>query len=434
VATGADGETNSNGNGGGAGGDGGAGSLRRYALRGPQVEPTAGLWLTRASIQVPNRKEVTDIAEQTDGDPRMTIDPETDFPTSAAQLEEELAILVALQNARSVEPYPARVRVGEKGEYALTPLSRFLQLQPVPFGTIFDLGERRQDDVDDVLEQHLRILTRIRVINEGQELARAFENETPGLFHRHALNWAFFNRLDISPPRQARVWMGLDMAIYTALSAAWYYKWLHPDYSRLLRPEEYDREANGDPGRLRVLFDRPVTAKGQELPRQPVKPCPEPTPGTPRHPAWPSGHSTYSAAASHMLEYFFSPGTLGTPDEILFADFPPGSDDIGNAGWIAAELRRLANNIGEARLWGGVHWLSDHVAGQKIGRAAAQAVINRFEKNCIPAVETRECPELAGKAPPTDDEIKQLFETGCDDSIPPRDERGRSFVSTRGGF
>jgi hypothetical protein len=55
--------------------------------------------------------------------------------------------------------------------------------------------------------------------------------------------------------------------------------------------------------------------------------------------------------------------------------------------WIAAELRRLANNIGEARFWGGVHWVSDHVAGQRIGRSAAQAVIDTFREDVICPVE-----------------------------------------------
>ena len=39
--------------------------------------------------------------------------------------------------------------------------------------------------------------------------------------------------------------------------------------------------------------------------------------------------------------------------------------------------------MGEARLWGGVHWLSDPVAGQKIGRATAQAVIVELQRQSI---------------------------------------------------
>ena len=47
------------------------------------------------------------------------------------------------------------------------------------------------------------------------------------------------------------------------------------------------------------------------------------SPGTPRHPAYPSGHSTYSGAASEILSFFF-------PD-------------------YRADLDRLADNIGIAR-------------------------------------------------------------------------------------
>jgi membrane-associated phospholipid phosphatase len=54
-----------------------------------------------------------------------------------------------------------------------------------------------------------------------------------------------------------------------------------------------------------------------------------PTPGTPRHPAYPSGHSTYSAAAAFTLIAFF----------------PQYAED----------LLRLADNTGVARLWAGVH-------------------------------------------------------------------------------
>lgn len=295
----------------------------------------------------------------------------------------------------------------------------------MPFGTVFDVVERRQRRIVNVVEQHARILDGTRVVNEGQELARVFEIETPGLYHRHALNWAFFGRPDISPPRQARVWMALDMAIYTALGAGWWYKWLREDYSRLLRPEEYDILRNGKPGKLRVLFDDFVGERGREngMPRL----CPEPTAGTPRHPAWPSGHSTFSAAASHILEYFLSPDTLTMTDAALFADFPPESVRITEPGWIAAELRRLANNVGEARLWAGVHWLSDHLAGQRIGRAAAEAVIAQFQGDCVPAVDTRSCEQAMadGDMPPSDAEIAAMIpQPPCpegQDTIPPRE-------------
>ena len=116
--------------------------------------------------------------------------------------------------------------------------------------------------------------------------------------HRHALNWILYNRPDISPARQMRIWTALDMSIYTALSTAWYYKWWHPNYSRLLRPAEYARRCKKV--ELNVLFDRTVNDNGQEV-NTTARPDPAPgspeggDPGTPRLPSWPSGHSTFSA-------------------------------------------------------------------------------------------------------------------------------------------
>ena len=111
--------------------------------------------------------------------------------------------------------------------------------------------------------------------------------------------------------------MALDRTIHVALSAAWYYKWSHPTYSRRLTSAEHARRCQGVP--LNVLYDNEVddngleeatTPRDHQFPPAPLDPEGG-NPGTPHHPAWPSGHSTYSAAASPILEYFFSPGTLG---------------------------------------------------------------------------------------------------------------------------
>lgn len=392
---------------------------RDYALRGAQVEPTAAYWLTERAITVPELADVVSYTEpQAAPAPdspraRMAIDFAADFPQTREDLDQELAVLQALAQSRGATPsYPQQV-----AGFDVTPLSRFLQLKPSPFGAIFDRVERSQPDIQSITDQHLRITVPTSAnppslaVYEGRELARMFETETPGLYHRHALNWLLFSRSDVSPPRQARIWLALDMAIYTALSACWHYKWVRPDYRRLLRPAEFaDRTGQA----LAVLFDDAVGPNGREADTEPrLSPCP--SPGTPRHPAWPSGHSTYSAAASHLLEYFFSPDTLGVSDADLFAQFPshkPNAQEIMQPGWVAAELRRMANNIGEARLWAGVHWIKDHVAGQKVGRAAAQAVIDAFEADCTVPYQPPPPPEqpcVPGNlpAPPTPAELGQ---------------------------
>jgi hypothetical protein len=188
----------------------------------------------------------------------------------------------------------------------------------------------------------------VPVILTGRELARYFESETPGLAHRLALNY-LLPTTNWSPPRQALVWMALDVAIYSALAAAWYFKWRGPaGVSRRPRPIECDY-------RVSVLYNRAVDCDGDADGER--RTMPTPSPGTPRHPAYPSGHSTYSAAASEVLSYFF-------PD-------------------YAGEFDDLADNAGLARLWAGIHWRSDHTAGQALGRFIARRLIKQIRYSCV---------------------------------------------------
>ena len=303
--------------------------------------------------------------------------------TSAASLSQSVAQLSRL--------FPARV----------SPVSAFLQLQPAPFGAIINVARlasqpASQTNIADVRTQDQRIATiPPTVILTGRELARAFENETPGIYHRHALNWLLFNRPDVSPPRHARVWAALDMAIYSALGAAWHYKWQRVPYRYLQRPWEYSSI-------LDVLFDREVNSTGSG--DGATRTCPAPSPGTPRHPAWPSGHATYSAAASYVLEYFFAgEASLGRSyEQVLQA---ARGKPLYGPDWIALHLRLLANNIAEARLFGGVHWRGDSTAGQKIGRAAARVIIDQLKADCVPDFVLRNCPDGAGVVPPDPDAL-----------------------------
>ena len=324
------------------------------------------------------------------------------------------------------------VRLGQQFPARVTPLSAFLNLQPAPFGAIFNVARQgSQVPITNVLDQAQRITLPPAVILTGRELSRAFESETPGLYHRHALNWLLFNRADVSPPRHARIWAALDMAIYSALSAAWYYKWHRSAFRYLERPWEYSSFLN-------VLFDRVVndTGSGDGAPRT----CPEPTPGTPRHPSWPSGHSTFSAAASYILEYFFAgESSLGRSyQQVLEAarNGPPLGPD-----WIALQLRRLANNIGEARLFAGVHWRDDHIAGQKIGRAAAQVIVDQLKADCVPDFMLRDCPDGLSVRPPDAEalarQVRAARATTCpveQDRIDQRVARNAVFRATSGTF
>jgi hypothetical protein len=97
------------------------------------------------------------------------------YPRGKSELETEIAELKMLQKARD--------KILPKDE-----LSDFINLQNPAFGAIFNTT-RTQYRVDFVTMQESRIhrLPKLLVLT-GRELARMFENETPGLAHRHAVN------------------------------------------------------------------------------------------------------------------------------------------------------------------------------------------------------------------------------------------------------
>lgn len=112
---------------------------------------------------------------------------------------------------------------------------------------------------------------------------------------------------------------------------------------------------------LPILFDGP-----DEL-NPTITRCPTTLRGTPRHPAYPSGHSTYAGAASAILRFFF--GNDPVPPALRAT--PASPFDLG-APRIGPELDNLADNIGLGRMWAGIHCRSDHTAGLRLGRTVAR--------------------------------------------------------------
>jgi hypothetical protein len=298
---------------------------------------------------------------------------------------QELVILARLRDEAAAVPHtPPPPKKGDEPpiEGLRLPLSMFLMIRPQPFGAVTNTARDGASPV----------------IGTGRELARYFEGETPGLAHRLALNY-MIREVQWAPPRHAWVWAALDVTIYSALVAAWYLKWRAPrTISFRPRPWEcyheldvlFDRLSNSTnsadaerralplgqrPNRSDNVYSVPwnppnkvppplarlgETAPPEAYPRDVIDGLPpsQPTPGTPRHPAYPSGHSTYSAAATRLLIEFFPR--------------------------YREELCRLADNIGMARLWAGVHWRSDHTYGQLVGTAVAEMIIAQLRGSGIP--------------------------------------------------
>jgi len=323
-----------------------------YSLKGPQVEPSAGLWQFCAKLRIVSIDEMRKFTDDP-GDPRYFPPYPLDTKTIKAEFEE----LLELEKHRDDPCFIATSAKCEKSpdlcEFekdlpgrigCRRPLSRLWNFCPYPLGGVL-----------------VNRLPGQQVVRTGRGLARAVENETPGLYHRHVADYLMKSR-NWSPPRQALVWAALDVAIASALQAAWYYKWIAQGREKgsctafRERPVEYAIRNKID---FNVLYDHP-----DEL-NPTLMRCPEKNPGTPRHPAYPSGHSTYSAAASEILKFFF--GAETTPPFFGEPKLP-----------LATELDYLADNIGLGRMWAGVHWRSDHEAGQKLGRVIACLVLGQL--------------------------------------------------------
>lgn len=380
--------------------------VHEYGLMGPQVEPQASYWMFCPKLRLVSIKELTAVTDKPTSDGFFPPYPDPCSKEGMAEIQKEIEELVELAKRRDD---PCSLVGGAEGKIGLRlPISRLLNLTPPPLGAVV-----------------LHRFPGEQIIRTGRGMARAVESETPGLFHRHALNYLIATR-NWSPPRQALIWAALDVAIASALQAAWYYKWLSPRKltSRRERPIEYAIR-NKIP--LDVLFDRPDELN-PAFNLCPDGRKPDTMSGTPRHPAYPSGHSTYSGAASELLKFFFG----STP---VFAGAQP-SKGTGNApapNNIGKELDNMADNIGLGRMWAGIHWRSDHEAGMELGRTVARLVLRQLmdmgivlcpperkpiKDQCDPN-QTVDC-DMSIKPPPIEQlekEAKQ-FEKNCDKKKP----------------
>jgi hypothetical protein len=90
---------------------------------------------------------------------------------------------------------------------------------------------------------------------------------------------------------------------------------------------------------------------------------------TPPFPAYSSGHSTFSGSSAKILELFF-----GT-DQIAFSTTSDGLPGVTRS---FSTLSQAAEEAGQSRIYGGIHWQYDNQSGLTSGRALAQHVFNRF--------------------------------------------------------
>ena len=153
---------------------------------------------------------------------------------------------------------------------------------------------------------------------------KAFYWQSPeGLNHwpyRYLDQWLFEDRLDLNPPRVARAYALVAASFFDAFIAS-------------------------QDGKFTYWYIRPSQLDPAIVPLFPVPPFP----------SYPSNHSVLSATRSEILAYLF-------PKHAAF-------------------IRALGKEGGDSRIWAGIHYQIDNVAGVQLGRSVAQVFIDWAESD-----------------------------------------------------
>ena len=151
-------------------------------------------------------------------------------------------------------------------------------------------------------------------------------------------------RNQLSVPETARLFALLNFAAADAGIACWDSKYFYSTWRPETAIREHDEKLN------------PHMVRHPEF---------IPNMASPAFPSYTSGHSTFSAAASRILELYFG------SDEISFT---ATSDGLPGAVRSFTKLSDARKEVGMSRIWGGIHTMSDNLAGQECGLKLADFV------------------------------------------------------------
>ena len=138
--------------------------------------------------------------------------------------------------------------------------------------------------------------------------------------YRYADKWMFEDHLDQNPPRAARIYALIAASVFDSFIAS-------------------------QDGKFAFWYIRPHQLDPAIVPLFPV----------PNFPSYPSNHSSFSATRSEILAYLF-------PTRAEF-------------------IRAVGKEAGDSRIWAGIHYQIDNVAGVQLGRSVAQVFIARAQSD-----------------------------------------------------
>ncbi len=160
-------------------------------------------------------------------------------------------------------------------------------------------------------------------VNFGTNYKAFYWQSPEGINHwpyRYLNQWLFEDGLDRNPPRAARAYALVAASLFDAFIAS-------------------------QDGKFTYWYIRPSQLDPAIVPLFPV----------PNFPSYPSNHSTFSATRSEILAYLFP----------TRADF----------------IRAVGKEGGDSRIWAGIHYPMDNVAGVALGKSVAHAFIDWAESD-----------------------------------------------------
>jgi len=121
------------------------------------------------------------------------------------------------------------------------------------------------------------------------------------------------------------------------------------------------------------LHWRPITAiraaGRQTISKLGGDPAWEPLLGTPPHPEYPSAHACFSGAAEAVLR-----GDLNTDRVQVSVTYPP----VFGVTRTYASFSAIAQEVNDARVWGGIHFRRSDRHGYELGKRVGEAVLREF--------------------------------------------------------